>query len=53
MSVKNKSQLRDQFKKGKQLFNSRYWFGLPASDPLKFANSSELDKIKNRNRKNK
>lgn len=56
MGVKNKSKLRDQFKGGKDTFiTSKYWykFGQMVEDPLKFANSSELQKIKNRNRKNK
>lgn len=56
MGLKNKSALRDQFKSGKVNYicgNKWYNFGQLVEDPLKFANSSELQKIKNRNRKNK
>ena len=56
MGLKNKSKLRDQFKSGKTNYvssTSWYKFGQMVEDPLKFSNSSELQKIKNRNRKNK
>lgn len=53
MGLKDKSQLKDSFKAGKSVIRNGWYILQIEKDPLKFANSSEFQKIKNRNRKNK
>lgn len=53
MSFKNKSALNEGRKSGKLNFKAIGYFDLPAKNPLMFANSDELSKIQNRNRKRK
>jgi hypothetical protein len=53
MSIKNKAEVNKGIKAGKFNWMSLGYFDLPAKDPLMFANSDELKKIQNRNRKNK
>jgi hypothetical protein len=51
--MKNKSVKTEKFKSGTQLINSRAWLSVPERNPLSFANSDELRKIQNRNKKKK
>lgn len=53
---RNKSAKKDQFRQGKVKVqkSGNGWFSYQiflGPDPLKFANSNELEKIKNRNKK--
>jgi hypothetical protein len=51
MSKKNKAEVNKGIKSGNFNYRAIGYFDLPAKDPLMFANSDELRKIQNRNRK--
>jgi hypothetical protein len=53
MGLKNKGSLKDNYRAGTLLIDMSSWHMNIKMDPLKFANSDELRKIQNRNRKNK
>lgn len=51
--MKNKALLKEVFTTGTELYTSRGFVGGLVKNPIKFANSDELRKIQNRNRKRK